>query len=93
MNGIIELIKTITALLWAILPFFLMWRFWPELPKLLPRLKRAKFLGQEIELKEELIQLNQVATAAESELRSLPPVAASVHVTGEVRPTVRSSQR
>ncbi|MFL6211627.1 MAG: hypothetical protein ACJ74W_22450 [Pyrinomonadaceae bacterium] len=73
MKEFAEIIQAIAALLWPILTFVLVWRFRAEIADLLKRLKRGKFLGQELELGDSLDKLNESALAAAAEVNALPP--------------------
>jgi hypothetical protein len=77
MKEFAELIQAIAALLWPTLTFILVWRFRFEIADLLKRLRRGKFLGQELELGESLDKLNESALAAAEEVNALPPTSES----------------
>ena len=62
-----ELIRSIAALLWPILAFVALCMFKQRIHEILGRLRRGKFLGQEIELEQDLRQLHETAQAAASE--------------------------
>jgi hypothetical protein len=70
MKQFAELIQSITTLLWPVLTFVLVWRFRTEIGELLKRVKRGKFLGQELELGESLDKLNESALAAAAEVEA-----------------------
>lgn len=72
MKNLAELIQAIAALLWPILTFVLVWRFRSEIADLLKRVKRGKFLGQELEIGESLDRLNESALAAAAQVEALP---------------------
>ena len=72
MKDLAGLLQAIAALLWPILTFVLVWRFRIEIADLLKRVKRGKFLGQELELGESLDKLNESALVAAAEVEKLP---------------------
>lgn len=74
MKELAELIQALAALLWPILTFIIVWRFRVEIADLLKRLKKGKFLGQELELGESLDKLDKSALAAAAEVPELPMV-------------------
>jgi hypothetical protein len=74
MKSLAELIQALAALLWPILTFVLVWRFRGEIADLLKRLKKGKFLGQELELGESLDKLDKSSLAAAAEVPKLPVV-------------------
>jgi hypothetical protein len=71
MNGIAQLLTSIAALLWPIVALVMSLTFKRELRTLAGRLKKGKFLGQEIELNEEIRQLDAFARKAEVEVQVL----------------------
>lgn len=71
MNEWSELLKAIATLLWPVLSFVALIIFHKEIAKTIGRIKKGKFLGQEIELSEELLKLQQSATEASEEVSSL----------------------
>jgi hypothetical protein len=72
-----EILKAVAALLWPILGIAFLWMYRDELRDVmrrLSRLRRGKFLGQEIELDEELKELHQAAEKAEVQTASISPI-------------------
>jgi hypothetical protein len=63
MHGTAELLHAIASLAWPLLALLFLLLYKPQLVKLLERLKRGRFLGQELEF--ELDQLDASATAAQ----------------------------
>lgn len=61
---IAEIINSIASLLWPIFAFTVFFAYRKELPELLKRVKRGKFFGQELELREDLDKLQETAIAA-----------------------------
>lgn len=76
-----ELIGAIAALLWPLFAFTLLLVFRREIKRVIGRIKRGKFLGQEIELEESLTQLEKSANAAAMEVGALPAATGSTDVT------------
>lgn len=72
MNEYSELIRAIATLLWPILAFVSLIIFRGEIAKAIGRIKKGKFLGQEVELSEDLIKLQLTATEASEEVASMP---------------------
>jgi hypothetical protein len=68
-----ELLKAIAALLWPGVAFAVLALYHREIRRLLTRIRKGKFLGQEVELTESLDELRRAATAAEIEVPALPP--------------------
>ncbi|MDO9462493.1 MAG: hypothetical protein Q7J61_01670, partial [Deltaproteobacteria bacterium] len=73
MSEFSELLKAIASLLWPILGFVSLFLFRDEIANAIGRIKKGKFLGQEVELRDELVKLQQTATEASEEVASLPP--------------------
>jgi hypothetical protein len=67
-----ELLKAIASLLWPILGFVVLIIFRVEIARAIARIKKGKFFGQEFELSDELVKLQQAATDASEEVASLP---------------------
>lgn len=67
-----EILKAIASLLWPILGFTTIYLFKNEIASTLGRMKKGKFLGQEIELSDEVVKLHKTATEALEEVSSLP---------------------
>jgi hypothetical protein len=67
-----ELIKAVADLLWPIFAFVVFGKFRKPLVRLLPRLKKGKFFGQEIELEESLAKAEVLASAAAQDIVPLP---------------------
>lgn len=74
MKEFAELLQGIAALLWPILTFVLLLIFRREIVDVARRLKRGKFLGQELELDKSLDQLEEKAKAAAEQVPELPVV-------------------
>src|SRR5438477_2230835 len=72
MSMVIELIRALAALLWPIFAFVILYVFKNEMKSLLRRIRKGKFLGQELELEESLKELNASAVAATKEVGQLP---------------------
>jgi len=72
MEKLASLLQGIASLLWVAFAFVLLFRFAPQIGRLLDRLKKGKFLGQEIELEEELATLQTSAVALADEVKQLP---------------------
>lgn len=69
-----EFLKAVAALAWPALGFVFLFMFHAEIRDLmrrLSRLRKGKFLGQEIELHEELDELQQAAVRAEAQVASI----------------------
>jgi len=64
MDHIAALISAIAGLLWPVLGFVVLKLYHSEICDLIRRLRRGKFLGQEIELRESLAELNVSAQEA-----------------------------
>lgn len=67
------LLKAIATIAWPILAFVALFLFRSEIAKAIGRIKKGKFLGQEIEL-DDLAKLQQTATKGSEEVASLPQV-------------------
>ena len=65
-----ELIKAIATLLWPILGFVALIIFRVQIAKAISRIKKGKFLGQEVELGEDSEKLRKSATEASEEVAS-----------------------
>ena len=76
MTGTAGFISAVAALLWPLFGFTLLFLFYKEIRRLIGRIKRGKFFGQEIELEESLTQLEYATTAAVQEVGSLPATGA-----------------
>ena len=72
MNEISELIKALASLLWPILGFVSIFLFRSEISNAIGRIKKGKFLGQEVELNDEIVKLQQTAAVASEEVALLP---------------------
>ena len=72
MTNLAPFISAIAALLWPALGFTVLALYHEELRDLLQRIKRGKFLGQEIELKDSLAELNASAQEAIAAAEALP---------------------
>jgi hypothetical protein len=73
MSELAELLNAIASLLWPVLVFVGLLLFRGEIAGLIGRIKKGKFLGQELELSDELIKLQKTVTEASEEVASLPP--------------------
>jgi hypothetical protein len=69
MQDFAELLKGIAAVLWPLVVVIAIIMFRKEVSALLARLRKAKFLGGELELDESLDQLERTAEALEAEAR------------------------
>ena len=67
-----ELLKAIASLLWPILGFVALFLFRNEISNAIGRIRKGKFLGQEVELSDDLERLQRTATEASEEVASLP---------------------
>lgn len=76
MTAFAELLKAIAALLWPGVALLVIGLYHREIRLLLSRIRKGKILGQEVELSGDLDALNVAATAAEAEVRALPPAPA-----------------
>ena len=72
MQDFAELLKGIAAVLWPLVVVVAIFVFRKELQALLARLRKAKFLGGELELDESLDQLERTAEALEAEASPTP---------------------
>ncbi len=72
MKEVTELIKAIATLLWPILGFVALLLFRSQISEAIGRIKKGKFLGQEIELSEDLKKLQKSASEASREVASMP---------------------
>ena len=72
MSEISELIQAIASLLWPILGFVSIFLFRKEISHAIARMKKGKFLGQEVELNDELVKLQEATTEASKEIAALP---------------------
>lgn len=72
MKDLALLIQAISSLLWPILSFVALYLFREQLITILSRLKKGKFLGQEIELNETLEKLQHAAQDAAHEVANTP---------------------
>ena len=79
-----EFLKALAALLWPILGFVFLWTFRNEIRGLLQRIRKGKFLGQEIELDEDLKELHQSAERAEEAAEERVGYLPSEDVTTEI---------
>jgi hypothetical protein len=73
MRDFAELLKGIAAVLWPLVVVGAIIIFRKELQALLARLRKAKFLGGELELDESLDRLERTAEALEAETAPAPP--------------------
>lgn len=70
-----ELLSAIASLLWPVLAALFVWTFKAEISALLKRLsqiQRGKLFGQEFELTEELVQLEQITQEVQEKAAALP---------------------
>ena len=65
-KDVADLISATASLLWPILAFMVITWFRPELRALLARIRKGKFLGQEIELDQMLDKTNEAVVEAET---------------------------
>lgn len=72
MKDFAALIQAVATLLWPLLTFWVIYHFRGEIKELARRLQKGKFLGQEIELRSEVVQLQAEATAAISAVAEQP---------------------
>src|SRR5438067_9078998 len=72
LKDIAAVIQACATLLWPIFAFVALLVFRPQLQQLLGRLRKGKFLGQEVELDQSLDTLNQSAIAAAKDVAKLP---------------------
>ena len=72
MDELSNLIKAIASLLWPLLAFYFLWTFKSQISDVIGRLKKGKFLGQEVELNDSLETLQQSASQLSDEVASLP---------------------
>lgn len=75
MSELAELLNAIASLLWPVLVFVALLIFRDEIAGLVGRIRKGKFLGQELELSDELVKLQITAAEASEEVASLPPPA------------------
>lgn len=71
-NDLADLISAAASLLWPILGFVALFAFRKELANAIGRIRKGKFLGQEIELDEDLARLRNIANKASEEVALLP---------------------
>jgi len=71
-KDIAALLAAVAALLWPIFAFTALFLFRPQIRHLLQRIKKGKLLGQEIELNETLVALQESAVAAATDVAALP---------------------
>jgi len=74
MTELSELIKAFASLLWPILGFVFVFLFRNDIANAIGRIKKGKFLGQEVELSDDLEKLQQTVVEASEEVASLPPI-------------------
>lgn len=72
MSEFSELLKAIASLLWPIFAFVALLIFKTQIADAISRIKKGKLLGQEIELSESLVKLQQKASELSVEVASLP---------------------
>jgi len=72
MSEFSELLKAIASLLWPIFAFVALFIFKQQIGEAIGRIRKGKLLGQEIELSESLVELQQKATELSVEVASLP---------------------
>src|SRR5207247_1607762 len=73
-----ECIVALAQLLWPIVTLVLLLVFRRDITALLTRLRKGKFLGQEVELDPAIERFRSSVAQAEKELLSVPPTPASV---------------
>ena len=71
MSEFSELLKATASLLWPILGFVALFLFRNEIANAIGRIRKGKFLGQEVELGDELVRLQKTATEASEEVHLL----------------------
>ena len=84
MKEFADLLQAIAALLWPILTFVIVLMFKSEIVAMVKRLKRGKFLGQELELEKSLDQLEEKAQAAAAQIVEVRQVDSQMITTGVV---------
>jgi len=72
MSEFSELLKAIASLLWPIFAFVALLIFRAQIAEAIGRIRKGKLLGQEIELSESLVELQQKASELSVEVGSLP---------------------
>lgn len=72
MQYLAPILKAIVSFFWVAFAFTALWLFRREIAQAIGRVKKGKFLGQEIELSDDLQKLNAVATDARKEVQALP---------------------
>lgn len=80
MQSYADLLKAIAALLWPLFAFVALFVFRSDIRAVLPRLKKRKLLGQEIELQESLIALETSAQKAVDAAAEVPRLASDIPV-------------
>jgi hypothetical protein len=86
-KDVADLISATASLLWPIIAITVITWFRPELRALLARIKKGKFLGQEIELDELQASTEAaVAKAEETAAESSPPLNGTAEGTGSTEP-------
>jgi len=78
MNEISELIKAISSLLWPLVTFCGLLIFRRPIADAIHRLEKGKILGQELEMSDSLIKLQQSASNLSNEIASIPPSSSSL---------------
>jgi hypothetical protein len=73
MQYLAPILKAIASLFWVAFAFTALLLFRREIAQAIGRIKKGKFLGQEVELSDDLQKLDTVATAAKREVQALPP--------------------
>ena len=72
MEHVAPILQGIAALLWAIFAFTALFVLRPEINRALGRLRKGEILRQKFELGDELVKLENSATAAAQEVQELP---------------------
>jgi hypothetical protein len=73
MDKLATLLQGLASVGWVVFAFVALFMFKPEITRILDRLRKGKFLGQEIELNEDLASLQTSAAALALEVKELPP--------------------
>src|SRR5258705_10171052 len=68
LTALASLLSAVAASLWPALFLWAIFHFRRELRRLLPRLRRGKFLGQELELADEIDQVQRTVGAVSGEV-------------------------
>jgi hypothetical protein len=71
MQNVAPIVQAFASLLWSVFAFTVLFVFKREIAQAIGRLKKGKFLGQEVELGEDLRKLEAAATAAVQEVEAL----------------------